>query len=854
MKPIRFTRHLLNIFFLGLILPVLGSWISIVFFPEWRLVHLPFHSLIEGLGGFIALTFAGILVTVHKRKIENLEDLWIACALISMGTLDIFHAGLEPGKLFVGLHSAAQFAGGFFIAMVWMPKSIVGNNFVVRLPMIVLTGAVILGLASLAYPEYMPEMVRQGEFSILAKALNILGGVGFLLAAGFFIKQLYFKHQLSDYLFAIHSTLFGSAGILFELSQLWDGAWWWWHLLRLFAYSAGFVLAVTSYRETEETIVENQKFLSSVIDNLQEGLITIDQNGEVKLFNPEAEKIFGYSAIEFMGRNVTELMPESYREEHINGLNRILITDVSKIIGTTIEVEGLRRDGSNFPMELGLARISVLGNPVFVALVRDITQKKIETRLLIEKEEAEEANRAKSIFLANMGHEIRTPLNAILGYSQILSRRKGLDSEHRHALEAIDMSGQNLLLMINEILDISKIEAGKMDLQIVVFDLQELTAGISKMFELRCQQKRLNWKFEGVSENCVVSGDEGKLRAILINLVGNAVKFTESGEILFKVTLLEGQQFLFEVTDTGSGISAKDQCHILEPFYQEKSGAKMGGTGLGLAISSKQLELMESELKFESEPNKGSRFYFSLFLPKGTDLVSRRGERINNILYLAEGVRVNALIVDDVKENRDVLATFLSELKVDTIQAVNGKDGLEKVREHHPDIIFMDIRMPIMSGEDAIQEIQKEFGNDRFKIVVITASLFGRDVEPYIRMGIQGFITKPFRLEQIVYSLKNILNVEFEYEEEKVASSQGFLSHAPIDYSKIIMPEELFLKLKEASKVNNLTLLESVLVELQNVDENCARLGTQIRELLRKFDMDLIEEIVEKLNNGKKSI
>ncbi len=864
MKFLNFKEHLLNIFFLGLIIPVLGSLASITFFPEWRLVYLPIHSLIEGLGGFIALTLAAILLAVYKRKLENVENIWISFALICMGTLDIFHASLGPGKLFVWLHSVAQFLGGLFFAFVWFSKPVKVDSNIVSLPISVFAGAFILGLVSLAYPEYMPEMVNDGKFSILAQALNILGGLGFLLAAGFFIKEFYFRRRLNDYLFAIHCTLFGSAGVLFELSQLWDAAWWWWHLLRLLAYSAGLVLVISSFKETEETLGEHQKFLSSIIDNLRDGLINIDGNGVIKLFNPEAEKIFGYSAKETIGRNVTELMPEVYRKKHLEKLEKAVKDSEYKIIKTTIEFEGLRKDGSTFPVELGLTRLSASGLPEFVALVRDVSKQKAWAEEILEaklnavtvQKEAEKANAAKSKFLANISHEIRTPMNSILGYSQILLRKKNLDSEQRRALDIIDNNGKNLLEMLNEVLDISKIEAGKMDLQINNFDLNSLINGIADMFELRCRQKQLTWKVEGLKGACFVSGDENKLRAILINLIGNSVKFTDRGEIVFKVIPLEQEQFLFEVVDTGSGIAAKDQRHILEPFYQEDSGAKKGGTGLGLAISNKQLKLMGSELKLESELGKGSCFHFILQLPKAVDEVLEQNDRAQNVLYLAKGSKVKALVVDDIKENRDLLTGFLSDLKVDVIQAVDGKDGLEKVRKHLPDIIFMDIRMPVMDGKEAIEIIQKEFGKDRFKIVVITASVLKSEENSYKEMGIHEFITKPFRLNKIIHCIDKLLEVDFEYRDEEPpnedASKQCSLGMDTPDYSKICLPKDLYSKLKVASEINSITEIEKTVNILQNMDENCIKLAAQIERYMEKYEMGPILEIVEKLNFEKK--
>ncbi len=631
------------------------------------------------------------------------------------------------------------------------------------------------------------------------------------------------------------------------------------HFLKINAYLIPFIGLTLEYVKTYQDEQLSEKRTRTIIDSAQEGLIVTDQEGFVTLFNPFAEAMFGYSSIEIVGRNINNLIPEPHKAEHDGHFLKHFQTGKKNIVGTIRELKGCRKDATLFPLELGVNEMQLGGKIFFVASIRDISERKASEEKLLNakeladssREEAESANRAKSIFLANMSHEIRTPMNAILGYSQVLLRQKNFSSDQRQALETIDNSGKNLLDIINEILDISKIEAGKMELNEINFDLKDFTSGISNMFELRCQQKRLGWKIKPLEESCLVCADELKLRAILINLIGNAVKFTDSGEILFGITPLENERFLFEVIDSGRGIVAKDQEHIFKAFHQLESGAKKGGTGLGLAISSKQLELMGSELKLESELGKGSRFYFTLHLPKATSDIEKRCERVQNILGLAKGCRVKALVVDDIKENREVLAAFLSGLKVDVKQAVDGKDCLEKVREYLPDIIFMDIWMPVMDGQEAIKEIRKEFGNDRFKIVIVTASTFDQDREGYIRLGAQEFISKPFRAEQVINILDELLEIEFEYEKE-VSPVPNTSSYGEPDYTKIILPEDLYSTLKDAAELYNISLLEKALKKIQDLDENCNQLVVQIKGLMKRYEMEQIIEIVEKVNHGKK--
>ncbi len=313
----------LTILTIGIALPVAGSLISIVFFPNWSFPHDPLHSALESLGGFIALALSGILLTEKTHQPEKVHYTWIACALISMGILDILHAMVFPGNLFVWLHSTAQFTGGLIFSLVWLPKKQNAALQSKSLPMNIFWGITTLGVYSIIFPESLPEMVTQGKFSPLARALNILGGIGFIMAACFFTRNFKINKERQDYLFAIHCFLFGAAGVLFELSHLWDAAWWW-HLLRLMAYSAGLVLAIAAYRITYKKLQESEAQLRGIFNNSPSVIYLKDLQSRFLLVNKEFEKLVNLKNDDIKNKTAMDIFPEDIGRLHIENDKKVI--------------------------------------------------------------------------------------------------------------------------------------------------------------------------------------------------------------------------------------------------------------------------------------------------------------------------------------------------------------------------------------------------------------------------------------------------------------------------------------------------------------------------------------------------
>lgn len=483
---------------------------------------------------------------------------------------------------------------------------------------------------------------------------------------------------------------------------------------------------------------------------------------------------------------------------------------------------------------------------------RDHLEDKVEQRtseLADARDQALAANKAKSVFLANMSHEIRTPMNAVLGYAQILQRDSDLNKYQRDALQTIETSGNHLLGLINDILDISKIEAGAMEIRNENFYLDELVDGISAMFKIRCEQKRLGWHIENeIDEKVIIYGDQGKLRQILINLLGNAVKFTEKGEVVLRVARGDmANTYRFDVLDTGQGIEPHDQTRIFEPFQQESAGYDKGGTGLGLAITKRQVELMDGTLTLKSELGKGSVFTAILPFPKAEGEVEFHGN-YQQVSRLADGYKVLAVVVDDVEENRDILSHLLRDIGIDTIEAHNGQEGIDIIKQQHVDIVFTDIRMPVMGGDEMVTYIRERMQLD-VPCIAISASTLVHQAEEMLRSGFNHFISKPFRFEAVYECLEKYLDIEFIYRDNKHLNSDD--SSVDDDLAmQVQLSDALYTKLYKAAKLNDLTELETIITNLK------AKAGTKafaekINVLLEDYNTEGVLKVLDDLKHNE---
>jgi len=761
--------------------------------------------------------------------------------------------------------------------------------------------------------------------------------------------------------------------------------------------SFAFVTDITNRKRAEKQLRESETRLRTLVENIVDGIVTIDEYGIIESFNPAAAQIFGYFAHEVLGKNVKILMPEPYRCEHDSYLQNYKSTGIAKIIGIGREVQG-RKEGTIFPLDLAVSEMWLGNQRKFVGIVRDITERKqaekalrdseaknhailqsipdllfhldskgvflsykssresdlvmpteqflgkrvdevfhkgfasavafaiertlkntvsqfeyqmpinnelqdfearfvkvndnevivlvrnisqrkqSEKALTQAKEAAESANRAKSEFLANMSHEIRTPMNAVIGFSELLSTLV-TDKKQKSYLDSIQTAGKSLLTLINDILDLSKIEAGRLEIQYEAVNPTIIFNELKQIFVLKTAEQNLEFIVDIDKElPPALVLDETRLRQVLFNLIGNAIKFTEKGdiklsaqipkipptppfekgkpeEILRPGGISSKLDLIITVADTGIGIPEDQQALIFESFRQQdgQSTRKYGGTGLGLAITKRLVEMMNGQISVKSSVGRGSVFEITL---RDVEVSSTQAVDTHEQAFDFNGIsfdKAQVLVVDDIEANRRLIKEYLSQVNLDVIEAEDGQKALLFTDEYRPDMILMDIRMPIMDGYEATQQLKANPNTLDIPVIALTASVTASDQSK--AHCFDGYLSKPINTPALFNELSQYLKHAKKSAEPVTEAAVGADTMLTSDIARL---PELIGKLENEmmpiwEEINDMMEMDAIEEFAEKViNFGCeygvrvlSRYGEHLRDLAQDFDITNIEKTLD---------
>lgn len=518
---------------------------------------------------------------------------------------------------------------------------------------------------------------------------------------------------------------------------------------------------ITERRQIEEhlqeAVDERTASIKAIVDSAADGIITIDNAGIVQTINKSGERLFGYSAEEVIGHNVSMLMPEPYQSAHDGYLQRLPETGQSEITGQGREFEGLHKDGHQFPIYLSISEMRLANQIHYTGFVHDISgQKQNELALMNARNEADRANRAKSEFLSSMSHELRTPMNAILGFSQLMEYDDNLLARHKDSVKEILKAGHHLLQLINEVLDLSQIETGHLDLSLEPVEVISVVEECLKLVYTLAHKRDIRISHAGL-EGAVVRADRMRLRQVLLNLLSNAIKYNrEGGSVTLSVEPAGSDRLRIRVTDTGKGIPAEHMADLFQPFNRLGArNSEVEGTGIGLTITRRIVELMGGTVEAQSEVGVGSSFWLDLPLESLPVVDSGAGHDSPELAGAVPALPVDptqhiVLYIEDNPSNIRLVAQILGRRPhIHLLTAHTPELGIALAHSRRPELILLDINMPGMNGYQVLAVIKAEPDLKDIPVIAVTAAAMQSDIERGKAAGFTDYLTKPIDIGRL---------------------------------------------------------------------------------------------------------
>lgn len=582
---------------------------------------------------------------------------------------------------------------------------------------------------------------------------------------------------------------------------------------------------------------EEERKLRSIFENTPDYIFNIDQTGDISFIN--APPNYGH----LLGTSIFDLIDQNEFDQQQNAINAVFLRQEKTALESSLTLPWLP---ASIPCAFRLSPILVQQKVVSCLLIaRDITDSKLAELARIEKLRAEAENTAKSKFLAGMSHEIRTPMNAILGYTQLLKREQNLTDKQNRYLEVIESSGEHLLALIDSVLDMARIESGRMILSPSKFSLVELILDITRMFQLAANKKGLELSFTpSATTPRWIFADPNKIRQVIINLVGNAIKFTTIGSIRVTSGLcdaLSDQSRLFiNVQDSGCGISPEKIQAIFEPFIQVDNSNSQIGVGLGLAVSREIARLMGGSLTAESQLEQGSTFRFEF--PAAITEEPLVADVTKECYSVTDSGISQVLVVDDDQDNLNLIGNILASTGLNVLLADNGNEALRLFKEFNPGLVILDYQMQPVSGLEVAENIRHHEGHNETPIVMITASPFEENRTQSLKAGASAFLAKPFRSKDLFNVIQQVSNIQFKQHKQDIPKLNSL---PPMDLSRIDpseLPAALAQSLRKAIRTGYLDEISQTIAKIENTH---ASIGQALKALAENYQYTKILALLE---------